>query len=85
MRKTLRNRKGQVLIENVLMMIVTIGFLLWATKYLREEKYLAKLISEPWQRIAGMIESGVWEPPKAAQAKHPNQLNRSLALDPRTL
>jgi hypothetical protein len=85
MKNALRNNKGQFLIENVLMMLVTIGFLIFATKELREGKYLAKLISDPWQKVAGMIESGVWEPPKTAQTKHPNQINRSLALDPKTL
>ena len=85
MKNPLRNRKGQFLIENVLMMIVTIGFLIFATKSLREGKYLAKLISEPWLKVSGMIEAGVWEAPKTAQSKHPNQINRSLALDPKTL
>jgi high-affinity Fe2+/Pb2+ permease len=85
MKPTLLNQKGQFAIETVLMMIITIGFFMYGTKQLREGKFLAKLISEPWQRVAGMIESGVWDTPEKARLRHPNQINRSLAVKPEEL
>lgn len=83
--KRLKNNKGQFVIESVLMMIVTIGFFMWATSELRNSKFLAKMIGGPWEKVAGMIESGVWDSADAARSKHPNQMKRSLSLDPGAL
>ncbi|WP_374076747.1 hypothetical protein [Bdellovibrio bacteriovorus] len=82
MKNPLRNRKGQFVIEGVLLLVVTVGAFLWATNYLREEKILAKLISGPWEKISGMIESGVWEAPDKARKQHPNQISRSNTVKP---
>nr|CAE47787.1 hypothetical protein [Bdellovibrio bacteriovorus] len=82
MKKTLGNNKGQFLIESVLLMTFMVGALVWATGQLRENKYLAKMISGPWQKVSGMIEGGVWDTPDKAKSKHPNQLNRSLTVEP---
>lgn len=82
MKKLGRNDKGQFVIEAVLLMIVTIGLFIWGTNQLREGKYLAKLIEGPWQQVAGMIESGVWSSPEKSRQKHPNQISRSITVDP---
>jgi len=83
MQNPLRNRKGQFVIETVLLMVLMIGTFAWATNQLREKQYLAKLISGPWVKVSGMIESGVWEAPDKARKLHPNQINRSNTVDPR--
>lgn len=80
--KTLSNQKGQFVIETVLLMIVTVGFFIWGTNQLRESKFLGKMIQEPWRKVAGMIESGVWQEADAARAKHPNTIDRSLTIKP---
>jgi hypothetical protein len=80
--KPLQNHRGQFLVETVLMMTVMVGLFVFATSQLRERKYMAKLIGGPWQKISGMIESGVWEEPAKAKTLHPNQINRSNSLDP---
>lgn len=82
MKKALCNNKGQFLVESVLLMTFMVAALIWATGQLRENKFLAKMISGPWTKVSGMIESGVWEAPDAARAKHPNQLERSLTIEP---
>lgn len=82
MRRPVLNNKGQFVIETVLMMIVTIGVFLWGTNQLREQKFLAKLISGPWEKVSGMIESGVWEAPESARGLHPNQIKRSITVKP---
>ena len=83
-RSFLKNQKGQFAIEAVLLMLITIGALAWATNQIREGNYLAKLIGGPWGKVSGMIECGVWSTPVKARPFHPNQLNRSLTLDPST-
>lgn len=74
---TRHNQKGQFVIEGVLLMVVMVGVFISATRYLREERFLAKLVGGPWEIVSGMVESGVWEPPASAKTKHPNQITRS--------
>lgn len=83
MKKTRRhNNKGQFVIESILLMVVGISVLLFMTKTIREGEWMKKLVSEPWGKLAGMIESGVWETPKDAQLKHPNQKARVNSVRP---
>lgn len=77
MKKSRHNQRGQFVIEGVLLMIVMVGLFLSATRILREERFLAKLIGGPWERVSGMIEAGVWDPPATARDRHPNQIARS--------
>lgn len=81
--KSVRNQKGQFLVEAVLLMIILVGVFVAGINVLRDSKMLSKLISGPWSQVSGMIESGVWMDPAAARQKHPNQIDRSLAPDPK--
>lgn len=83
MKRAVSNQKGQFVIETVLMMLITVGLFLFGMNQLREGKFLAKLISGPWQKVAGMIEAGVWEEPSTARQMHPGQHDRSLSLSPK--
>lgn len=78
----LTNERGQFVIEAVLLMVVSVGLLSFALKSLRDNDTMSKLVSEPWQKVAGMIESGNWNTADVAAKKHPNQINRSLSWDP---
>ncbi|MGZ3770631.1 MAG: hypothetical protein ACXVCP_13555 [Bdellovibrio sp.] len=82
MKLALPNNKGQFVIEAVLIMTVTMSLVMWGSKKFRDDKFLAKLISGPWQKVSGMIEAGVWEPPNKARKLHPNFLGRAVSLDP---
>ncbi|UYL10442.1 hypothetical protein B9G69_007595 [Bdellovibrio sp. SKB1291214] len=83
MKKSLvANRKGQFVIEAVLLMIVMLGIFMASMSQLRESKFLAKMITGPWDKVAGMMESGVWLSAKDARQKHPNQKDRSISLNP---
>jgi hypothetical protein len=79
----LKNQRGQFLIEAVLLMVLSIGLLTFALKQLNDGKVLANLISGPWERAAGMIESGIWDKPEKAASHHPNQRSRSLSINPK--
>lgn len=85
--KTIKNQKGQFVIEAVLLATVTLALFMFITKQLQESKFLAKLVGEPWSYIAGMSESGVWDSPDKARKKHPNisssdYYSRNLSLKP---
>lgn len=82
MKNPVRNHKGQFVIESVLLMVILVVGFMAAVNQLRENQVLAKLVGGPWARVAGMIESGVWMEPGPARQKHPNQIDRSLAVDP---
>jgi hypothetical protein len=79
----LRNRRGQFVIEAVLLMVLSVGLLMGGLKLLRDAKVVSNLVDGPWERVAGMIESGSWQEPAAAAALHPNQRSRSLSLKPK--
>lgn len=76
------NHKGQFVIEAVLLMTVTMAIVMWSSKKLREDRFIANLIGGPWEKVSGMIEAGVWEPPSKARSLHPNQKQRSITFDP---
>jgi hypothetical protein len=83
MKKSLvANRKGQFVIEGVLLMVVMLGIFIASMSALRDSKFLAKMVTGPWDKVAGMMESGVWLPAKDARQKHPNQKDRTISLDP---
>lgn len=78
----LKNENGQFVIEAVLLMVLSIGLLVLGIRTLREGRMLENLVASPWQKVAGMIESGNWDTADKAAKKHPNQLDRSLSLKP---
>ena len=78
-----KNQKGQIVIESVLLAVLTMAIVMTTFNYLRDNKFLAKLIDGPWQKVAGMLECGVWDTQAKACTKHPNQLARSLTLNPK--
>jgi|GEM_PF-1445324 len=80
--RVLGTTKGQFLIETALLMMVTLSFLLFATKQLREFEIVKKLVGEPWTQVAGMIESGSWNSPATARQLHPNQITNGFTYDP---
>ncbi|WP_413559313.1 hypothetical protein [Bdellovibrio sp. HCB209] len=76
------NNKGQFVIEAVLLMIVMVGIFIGSMNALRDSKFLSKIVTGPWERVAGMMESGVWVAAKDAQKQHPNQRDRSVSFNP---
>ncbi|WP_413583124.1 hypothetical protein [Bdellovibrio sp. HCB288] len=81
-RSLVANNKGQLVIEAVLLMVVMVGIFVASMNALRGSNFLANMISGPWDRVAGMMESGVWKPAKDARQMHPNQRSRGISVDP---
>lgn len=71
--KTL-NQKGQLSFEAVLIVVLLLIISTFATRYIRDNKLMARLLSGPWSHIAGMMETGNWDPPTKAwdETKHPH-------------
>ncbi len=82
-KKLLKNSSGQFVIEAVLLMTVTMGLIIFATRMIKEEKWISKLATSQWGKIAGMLEAGVWENPDGAKKMHPNQIDRHRTPFPR--
>jgi hypothetical protein len=74
------NNKGQVIIEAVLLLTLVVGMWGLFSKYAKQKKWFESLVNGPWQTMSGMIETGVWETPNKARAKHPNSFNRVVSL-----
>lgn len=77
------NNKGQFAIEAVLLTVIFVGAFMAASRFLRDEKFLAKMIAGPWVQLQGMAECGSWGAPSKVCKKHPNNSTRTLTYDPR--
>ena len=82
-----KNNKGQLAIESVLLMVVLVGAFLALTKYVKDQKLLAKLVKKPINSVAAMTAYGTWKdtgcsaPGKSAVTLgkcHPNQFRVRL-------
>lgn len=77
MRRILKNRRGQFVVEGILLSVILVGVLMLLTKKIREGKVVTKMVTGPWTKVAGMTENGVWdEAGPAARKKHPNNFSR---------
>ncbi len=78
MKKSTRRlgRTGQVSVEMVLMLVVSVGFITLVTQAFKSNEYFATLVSGPWSSLSGLIQNGVLGSPADTMAKHPNTLNR---------
>jgi hypothetical protein len=75
-----KNQKGQVLIEAVLLLTLVVGMWSVFSKYAKQKKWFDSLVNGPWQTMSGMIETGVWDAPQKSKSKHPNSFNRVISL-----
>lgn len=80
MSSTPKNQKGQALLEGILLLAILMFVATGATKFLQDNKVAAKLVAEPWGKLAGMIECGTWAP--CGAGLHPQTMDRVLSLSP---
>lgn len=77
MKSRLHNQRGQFMIEAILLMSLLVFGFVALTRSLRESNIIPNIVTESWDKVAGMSEVGVWEAPtSAAKKKHPNTFNR---------
>lgn len=75
----LKNQKGQMFVESILLMIVFTSITITAYRQIRTQNLLGNMVQGPWTYVQGMVENGVWEPAAASRGFHPNQLSRALS------
>lgn len=71
------NSRGQVLIETMLLTVVLIGVFFAISQSLKESRVVQKIVSEPWDKVSGLAESGVYSDPQRG-GKHPNSYERFM-------
>ena len=74
-------KKGQVLIESLLLMIVSLGLLAATLNYFRESRTLDRVVNAIWAGVGQMAEYGTW-PTAGKDPAHPNNLDRMRTWDP---
>lgn len=78
--KTIRNQKGQGVVEMVLLLSVIVSISMLVSNHFQKTKFIQNLVAQPWEHLTGMIECGVWT--GCSKGKHPNSLNRNLSYKP---
>lgn len=80
----MKNRRGQMTVEIVLMITVVVFAAVMVAKFFRDEEIFGNLVSGPWSRLAAMIQNGVWAPYDDSMVQHPNSFGRvsSVRGDP---
>lgn len=82
---SLRSDRGQIVVEYMLLMVVTIALASLLMSTLRNIGALKALTSGPFVTLDGMIQCGVWRPcgvERKTKDGHPNTAARVLSLDP---
>lgn len=80
LKQSLQNNKGQAIVEYILITFVLVGFTFAVKQILVQSGVVTDLIKKPWAKMAGMIESGVWEEAPKARTQHPGHFNRHLSF-----
>ncbi len=81
--RAVNNQKGQLVIEAILIMVLTLGVSAFIFQFLREKEYFGRLTNGPWSRLQGMVQCGTWEPLNNGRClNHPNNRGRNLSYDP---
>ncbi len=74
------SQRGQVLIESLLLMVLSVGLLGATLQYFRDTKTFGKITNAVWAGVAQLTEYGNW--PDTGTVVHPNSSIRTRYLDP---
>ncbi|OFZ19472.1 MAG: hypothetical protein A2Z20_05475 [Bdellovibrionales bacterium RBG_16_40_8] len=69
----MKNSRGQMTVELVLMMVVTVSIGVGISKFMNDNRVVRNLVEGPWDSLAGMIQNGVWG---GTNDDHPNNFDR---------
>ncbi len=85
---TSKSQAGQIIIENVLLIVVMISVFYSIINFLKKQEFASKFTEAPWAVLNGMIQCGTWTPcgvEKPVGKNHPNSGERILSMDPKTV
>ena len=80
--KRLRNNRGQMTVEAVLLLVIALAFAKVGTGAIKEQDFLRKMVSGPWMYLQGMIQNGVWSEANSGSDIHPNVYGRRASPEP---
>jgi hypothetical protein len=80
-KNTLRNQRGQGVVEAVLIIAALFFVTSFVSRYFQSEQIVSNLVKGPWNALSGMISYGSWQAPDQAAADHP--ISRPSTVDPR--
>jgi hypothetical protein len=75
------NKRGQGIVEMLLIACVFMIFAAFITKGLKNAQVVAQLVDGPWNIMRGMITNGVWGTPEKTKILHPNYLRRHISFE----
>jgi hypothetical protein len=78
-RSLFRNQKGQLIVEFVLLLALTVGIISLVTATFRQRQYMAMFVAKPWTSIRSMIQNANWDPKKAHPASA--RANRIMSVE----
>lgn len=76
----MKNQRGQMMTEAVLIMVVLMAITLMVAKFFKDKEVLKQLISGPWVALSGMLQNGVWVAPDKGTLSHPNGHTRHITI-----
>lgn len=80
MRPSLKSQRGQMVTEAILILVVFMAVTFAIAQFFKDQELLKKLISGPWQNMAGMLQNGSWGTPEATAESHPNSHVRHISI-----
>lgn len=80
LKKVKLSQKGQMAVEMLLLCIVLFGVFSLMSREFKKNDFLKSLVSEPWKRLSGLLQNGVWEEPKTSINNHPSQKKRHSSV-----
>lgn len=76
----MRNSRGQMILEAVLLMTIFLAITAAIAASLKKNEAVTRLVQGPWQNLSGLLQNGVWQPPKTSQPMHPSVHSRHISL-----
>ncbi|MCS6838705.1 MAG: hypothetical protein NZ480_07635 [Bdellovibrionaceae bacterium] len=85
LKRSLMAQSGQGVVEYVLLLVVVLAMSSLVREYLLRSRFVQNFTLQPWERLNGMIQCGVWQPCGFTQQipqLHPESVERVLSLKP---
>jgi hypothetical protein len=79
------SQRGQIIIEYILLLVIIVGLSSLVRNYLVQSRFLQTFTFQPWAKLDGMIQCGVWiqcglSNPTAGM--HPDSASRTISPRP---
>lgn len=81
MKRPLRNEKGQMTVEAVLLLVIFVAVFTVVHRTISKGEWMSKIVSGPWSYMQGMISNGVWQAGNTNNL-HPNVFKRRASPEP---